>query len=131
MARPRKPTETLKAKGAFIKDPQRTREDAATRGPLGDPPGSLPVEMHSTWVELADDAPLNVLTRADRPMFEMLVFLQYTFRLHMTGAAKWNGRQAALLATLYTRCGMTPSDRSKVRGTEPKGEPDPSAKYFN
>jgi hypothetical protein len=130
MARPRKPTETLKAQGAFQKNPQRTRKDAATRGPLGAPPASLPPEMHATWLEIAEDAPIGVLTRADRPMFEMLVFLQYTFRLHMTGAAKWNGRQAALLATLYTRCGMTPSDRSKVRGAEAE-ESDENAKYFN
>jgi hypothetical protein len=98
---------------------------------LGDPPGSLPAEMHSTWIEIAADAPLGVLTRADRPMFEMLVFLQYTFRLHMTGAAKWNGKQASLLATLYTRCGMTPSDRSKVHGTAPESdEADPAAEFF-
>lgn len=130
MARPRTPTETLKQRGAFQKNPQRTRQDAPTKGPLGDPPGSLPPEMHATWMEIASDAPIGVLTRADRPMFEMLVFLQYTFRLHMTGAAKWNGKQASLLATLYTRCGMTPADRSKVNAAEAKSE-DPAAKYFN
>lgn len=131
MARPRKPTETLEAKGAFIHDPQRKREDAPTRGPLGNPPASLPVEMHATWNEIAMDAPINVLRQADRHMFEMLVFLQYTFRQHMAGVAKWNGRQAALLVNLYTRCGMTPSDRSKVHGSAPDTEVDPADKYFN
>lgn len=131
MARPRKPTETLKAQGAFLKDPQRKRTDALTRGPLGRPSKSLPPEMHDTWIEIAEDAPIGVLTRADRPMFEMLVFLQYTFRQHMLGLAKWNGRQASLLAALYTRCGMTPSDRSKVNAAAPEGEADPAAQYFN
>lgn len=131
MPRPRKPTETLKAQGAFVKDPQRKRKDAPTKGPLGAPPATLPKEAHATWREIADLAPVGVLTCADRPMFETLVWLQYQFRLWMAGTGKWSGWQAAALNWLYSHCGMTPSDRSKVNAAEQDGDEDPAEKYFN
>lgn len=127
MTRPRTPTATLKARGAFEKNPQRKRKDPPTKGPLGDPPGTLPSQMHATWVELADDAPIGVLTQADRGMFEDLVRLKYERRTD----PKFTMAKQSQLNWLYSRCGMTPSDRSKVNAAEPEGQEDPAAKYFN
>ena len=130
MARPRKPTEQLRQQGAFVHNPNRAREDAATAGPLGDPPATLPRKMHKTWRELAELAPIDVLTCADRPMFELLVSLQYTYRQFLQGKGKWSGKNFSVLVSLYTRCGMTPSDRSKVHAAKKDKPSDPAAAYF-
>lgn len=131
MSRPRKPTETLNQQGAFLKNPQRTRSDPKTAGPLGAPPKSLPAEAHAIWAELAAEAPLGVLTCADRAMFANLVWLQYQLRQHMAGGGGWKGWQQSALNWLYSHCGMTPSDRSKVNAVSEDGPTDPGAKYFN
>jgi hypothetical protein len=117
----------LEQKGAFLHDPKRKRKDPPTKGPLGDPPASLPIEMHATWVELAEDAPIGVPTRADRAMFEDMVRLKYE-RRHGT---KWTMAQQGQLTRLYSLCGMTPSDRSKVNAAEADAPADPAEKYFN
>lgn len=127
MSRPRKPTEALQQSGAFLKDPQRKRHDAKTAGPLGDPPKALPAQMHDTWRELAAEAPIGVLTCADRAMFEDLVRLKYE-RRH---SEKWSMPKQTALNWLYSHCGMTPSDRSKVNATSQEQPSDPAAKYFN
>lgn len=126
MGRNRTPTATLEQRGAFVKDPQRSRSDPKTSGPLGDPPRSLPIEMHDTWNELAAEAPIGVLTSADRAMFEDLVMLKYERR---TGN-KWSMAKQAALNWLYSHCGMTPSDRSKVNAVSEEQSTDPGAKYF-
>lgn len=130
MARPRKPTEVLKQQGAFLANPKRTRTDPKTRGPLGKPPKSLPMEMHEAWDELSAEAPIGVLTCADRAMFERLVFLQYQFRLYMNGGGKWTSWQEASLNWLCSHCGMTASDRSKVNAPADDSQADPASKYF-
>jgi hypothetical protein len=120
MARPRKATATLELNGAFAKDPQRRRVDPPTGGPLGDPPTSLPEHMHALWYELADEAPIGVLTKADRSNFAEFVKLKYyvTMTEHELVAAA----DRSLLHAMHQQFGMTPASRSKVHA--PKQEED-------
>lgn len=114
----RKPTAQLELNGAFRKDPQRRRTDPATAGPLGEPPASMPIEMHAIWNELADIAPLNVLRVRDRWIVETAVRLMYRQR---TDDDMPTSKLARLLWCL-SHLGMTPSDASKVHA--PKEKPD-------
>lgn len=126
MTRPRTPTATLEAKGAFLKDPQRKRVDPPSRGPLGDAPEYLGPELQQVWVELRDALPEGVGTCADRAAFEDLVRLKWERR----SDPKFSMKQQSALNWLYSRFGMTPSDRSKVNAEKPEGNEDPAAKYF-
>jgi hypothetical protein len=126
MARPRTPTATLEARGAFVKDPQRKRQDAPPRGPLGEPPAHLSAELQAVWCELRDYMPEGVATAGDRASFEDLVCLKYERRTD----PKFSMAKQAQLNWLYSHFGMTPSDRSKVHAAKPEGETDPAAKYF-
>jgi hypothetical protein len=124
MPRPRKPTATLELVGAFRKDPKRRRKDPATKGPIGEPPPSLPLELHAVWHELIDAAPLDVRTHADRPF--LASFCRWAHRERT--AAKWTAADAAALAWFYVRAGMTPADRSRVHSTAEKAA-NPFAKF--
>ena len=127
MARPRTPTAELERTGAFVKDPQRAREDAPTRAPLGDPPATLPAEMYETWQELRQIAPVDVLRCADAWVVENAVRLMYSQRTE----EKFTMAQMSQLNWCLSRMGMTPSDRSKVNATAAKPDADPADKYFN
>jgi hypothetical protein len=124
MARPRKPTAELELKGAFRKDPQRKRVDPVTRPGIGDPPLSLAQELHALWYELADAAPLGVLTHSDRPMLEDFVRWKHKSRT----ASDWSAADAKMLAWFYSHTGMTPADRSKVHAPQEKPE-NPFAQF--
>jgi hypothetical protein len=116
MARPRKPTRHLELTGAFRKDPKRKRVDPETRPDIGDPPPALAVHLHAIWYELADAAPLGVLTHSDRPMLEAFTRWQHKSRT----ATGWTAADAAALGWFFVRCGMSPSDRSRVHAPERK-----------
>lgn len=60
-------------------------------------------------------------------MFEDLVRLKYERRT----SDKFSVGKQSQLNWLYSHCGMTPSDRSKVNAAEPEGDEDPAEKYFN
>jgi hypothetical protein len=124
MPRPRKPTASLELVGAFAKNPKRRRKDAKTKGPIGDPPPSLPLQFHAVWFELIDAAPLDILTHADRPF--LASFCRWTHRERT--AEKWTAADAAALAWFYVRAGMTPVDRSRVHSTGEKAA-NPFAKF--
>jgi hypothetical protein len=124
MPRPRKPTATLELVGAFRKDPKRRRVEPKTKGPIGDPPPSLPIELHAIWYELADAAPLGILTHADRPFLASFCRWQNRERT----AEKWTAADAAALCWFYVRAGMTPADRSRVQATATKTD-NPFAKF--
>ncbi len=127
MARPRKPTETLKNSGAFAKNPGRTRKDPPSSGPFGDIPASLPEQFHDTWRELAAEVPLGVLQRSDRAAFEDMVRLKWERRY----GEDWKASQQANLNWFYSHFAMTPSDRSKVTVADDEEPTDPAEKYFN
>jgi hypothetical protein len=126
MARPRKPTAELERNGAFAKNPNRKRADPKTTGPVGDPPPTMPLELHSIWHELAEHAPLNVLRSADRGLLEVASRLLHAIRI-----APLLVVEPALYAQ-FIKClsamGMTPVDRSKVHAPQEKAD-NPFAKF--
>ncbi len=126
MPRPRKPTAALELTRAFQKNPKRRRSDPKTKGPIGDPPLTLPLELHAVWHELIDAAPLDVLTHADRPF--LASFCRWAHRERT--AEKWTAADAAALAWFYVRAGMTPADRSRVHATTEKAS-NPFDKFAN
>jgi hypothetical protein len=124
MPRPRKSTSELEKNGAFAKNPSRRRSDPKTKGPIGDPPPSLPLDLHAIWYEIADAAPLGVLTHADRLFLASFSRWQHRERT----AEKWTAADAAALCWFYVRAGMTPADRSRVHATADKAT-NPFAKF--
>lgn len=118
MARPRKPTKLLDAKGAFKKDPQRKRTDPETTGPLGEPPDYMLPDEKERWEEIGRIAPLGVLTVADRPLIETAARLwAYCRRTPMEDLPT---SKIDKLHTLLGRCGMSPADRAKISVPEQK-----------
>jgi hypothetical protein len=126
MARPRKPTAELELKGAFKKDPKRKRVDPKTSGPVGDPPPSLSLELHATWYELAEQAPINVLRSADRALLGIAATLLYKIR--KTSLDDLEPAMIGQLIKCLSAMGMTPVDRSKVHAPQEKVE-NPFAKF--
>lgn len=126
MARPRKPTAELELKGAFRKDPKRKRVDPKTSGPVGDPPPSLSLELHATWYELAEQAPINVLRSADRALLGIAATLLYKIR--KTSLDDLEPAMIGQLIKCLSAMGMTPVDRSKVHAPQEKVE-NPFAKF--
>jgi hypothetical protein len=112
MARPRTPTNVLKMKGAFAKDPQREREDPDTEK-LKSCPLHLSAAQREIWKDLAKAAPKNVITEADRFALEICCVLLDQFRLD---PAEFTAAKLVRLETLLGKFGMTPSDRAKVAG---------------
>jgi len=120
MARPRKPTAELELKGAFKKDPQRKRVDPKTSGPVGNPPPSLDMDIHATWYELAEQAPIDVLRSADRALLGIAATLLYKIR--KTPLDKLEPAMIGQLLKCLSAMGMTPADRSKVHAPKEKAE---------
>jgi len=111
MARPRTPTNVLELRGSFAKDPQRRREDAETAGEIGDPPADFSDGERTAWSEIVQNAPLRVLTIADRQIVEI------TSRLMAESRENWLDFTAAKIGRLEAmlgKLGMTPADRSRV-----------------
>lgn len=118
MARPRKPTKVLEAKGAFKKDPQRRRDgEPEVTDPIGAPPESLTALEVKAWHELVTAAPTGVLTSADRIPMEMAAVLLAEFRVDR---AEFTAAKYARLQSLTAAFGMTPADRSKLSIEKPK-----------
>lgn len=118
MGRPRTPTAKLKLNGAFAKNPNRTRQDPETKGPIGDPPPSMDVKLHATWFELADQAPVNVLRSRDRTVLELAVRVLYAIR----NSEKLEAAMVSQLNKCLSSMGMTPTDASRVYA--PNEKPD-------
>ena len=111
MGRPRKPTNVLEMRGAFVKHPERRKarahEPEVTRG-LGDPPQTLNESEQARWRELGDWC--TWLTIVDRPIVEQ------TCRLwQLERDRKATPADSKMLAANLSHLGMTPVDRSKVQ----------------
>jgi hypothetical protein len=126
MARPRKPTAEMELKGAFKKDPKRRRVDPKTSGPIGNPPPSMGLELHATWYELAEQAPIDVLRSADRALLELAARL--LFRIRKMPLDALEPAVFGQLIKCLSAMGMTPVDRSKVHAPKEKDE-NPFAKF--
>ena len=120
MARPRTPTNVLDARGSFKKHPERKRQDAETSGPLGAAPAHIDGGVLRAWTEIADSAPLDVLTNSDRISLEIAANLLAQFR---SKPDEFPAAKLVRLEALLGKFGMTPADRAKVGGkkSEPKG----------
>jgi hypothetical protein len=114
VSRPRTPTAVLDARGSFLHDPQRRRDDPATSGPLPlTAPENLTAPEQAAWVELVSNAPARVLANADYAVVELTAKLIVRMR-----ADTLNGTQTGHLIACLGRLGMTPSDRSKVTASK-------------
>ena len=125
VGRPRKPESVQIATGAWLKDPQRKRKDAAARAPLN--PDRIPDNLHpleqKLWLEMIDNAPLYVLKNCDAYVMEaaakVTARIRYPKELEVT-TTQWIN----LISTqrqLLSLMGMTPADRSRVT-SEPDSE---------
>src|SRR6187402_3148130 len=123
MARPRKPTELLKTTGAFLKNPDRTRSDPKTSGPVGDPPVSWDGLKAAIWHEIVRNAPLGVLNNSSRHAVEMLSHWVHEFR---TNADEWTAGKDQRLHSWLIQLGMTPASISKVNAKD-EAPADPTA----
>jgi hypothetical protein len=115
MGRPRTPTNLLDARSAFKKHPERRAERAdepIVTEPLGEPPSAFTGDQLQAWKEIAEYAPGGVLTRADRHAVEEAARL---LAMSRAGSATTADRRA--LHSLLGQFGMTPANRSKVRGS--------------
>ena len=108
----RKPTAELEASGAFEANPSRRRlkEPNTGRG-IGPAPDSLEEDERAVWDELVSNCAAGVFQSSDRPSLEALACLFAEFRRDRCG---FGGRKWQQLVSLLSRCGMTPSDRSRV-----------------
>lgn len=120
----RKATAELDAGGAFKAQPSRarTREPNTGRG-IGPAPKDMPEQERAVWDEIVGNCAAGVFQSSDRPMMEMLCRLFAEFRQDPGG---FGGRKYQTLLALLARCGMTPSDRSRVLVTPNEGPEKPS-----
>ena len=126
MSRPRTPTRVLEARGAFRKNPQRRRDgEPECTDPLGAPPEHLAEGEARCWHELAENAPVGVLTRSDRHSVEVAACLLAEFRVDR---AAFNAARISKLQTLLGSFGMNPSDRASLSIPKPKAE-NPFAEF--
>jgi hypothetical protein len=108
----RKPTAKLEAGGAFKNHPSRARKREPNTGRgIGPAPDHLAEDERKVWDEIVGNCAAGVYQSSDRPMMEMLCRLFADFRRDPAG---FGGRKYQTLVTLLSRCGMTPSDRSRV-----------------
>lgn len=108
----RKPTADLNATGAFERNPARSRphEPNTGRG-IGPAPAHLTDIQRAIWDELVGNCASGVFQSSDRMVMECLCILVAQLRANPAG---FGGRTWATMQSLLARCGMTPSDRSRV-----------------
>lgn len=108
----RKPTSVLEASGAFDANPKRRRANEPDTGRgIGPAPETLSENVRVVWDEIVGNCAAGVFQSSDRTMMEMLARLIAEFR---ENPGAFGGRKYQTLLALLARCGMTPSDRSRV-----------------
>lgn len=119
MARHAQPRELAELKGANKKNPQRYQtETPKNNSPLGPPPPHLKAKAREVWFELEANCLPNVITAAERFLFEILsnLIAEYRRRPSAFPAAKYTH-----MVGLLARLGYSPADRQKL-GVAKKGE---------
>lgn len=109
MSRSPMPSYLLDARGAYKKNPNRTRVDVVDGRELGAPPEHLDEAGRAAWLELAGNATPDTLSRADRVALELTTRLLLKMR---SGEAK--AAELTLLAGQLAKFGCTPADRTRV-----------------
>ena len=108
----RKPTVQLEASGAFKANPARARHSEPNTGRgIGPAPDFLPEEQRKVWDEIVSDCAPGVFQSSDRTMMRVFTRLVAEFDADPAG---FGGRKYQTMLALFARCGMTPSDRSRV-----------------
>ena len=108
----RKPTAALEASGAFVKNPNRKRDSEPNTGRgIGPAPDHLDEDQRAAWDDVVSICAPGVFQSSDRPMMEVLTVHLAEFRKDPVG---FGFKRTQVLLSLLGRCGMTPSDRSKV-----------------
>lgn len=120
MARNRIPTAIQDAKGAYIVNPERKRENepkTVDAELLGSPPTRLTKEQKKVWNEIAKRMLPGVVFASDRDAFELMVRLTVRMRAedHTKEETLMTAAEKTLLVSLWSRFAMTPADRSKVQ----------------
>jgi len=127
MSRPRKPTAVLDATGAFRKNPNRRRDgEPIVTDPIGPAPDDPGKTFKQAWDDIVGNAPLGVLTCADRIYVEIAARLLVEMREDFAGMMT---SRLALLTTMLGKMGMNPSDRAKL-SIPAQPESDPTDGYF-
>jgi phage terminase small subunit len=103
------PSYLLENRGAFKKNPNRTRTDAVDGREIGSAPAHLDSQHAAAWAEIVDNAIPGTLGQSDRIAVELMARLLVKLRDGMAAAG-----EIALLANLQARFGCTPADRSRV-----------------
>lgn len=92
--------------------PERARKsEPNTRRGIGPAPAYLDEDERAIWDEIVANCAAGVFQSSDRTTMETLCVLMAEFR---RDRGKFGARKYGLLLTLLARCGMTPSDRSRV-----------------
>lgn len=118
MARPRTPTNVLRLRGGFRKHKGREEaraDEPVPTAPLGDPPRKFTKAQRDAWEELVRIQHAGVFSEADRVNVEMAAEL-LAFKRSLKGAHEMPTKQLAMLVKLLASFGMTPADRSRVKG---------------
>ena len=122
MPQPRVPTEVLKARGAYLRNPQRKQErksEPTPTEPLGEPHKDLSKDEKAIWHELEAELLPGVAFNSDRLAFRKLVCLEAKSRRGHTTAA-----EEQLIKGYLTAFGKTPADRSRVSAKQQDANPD-------
>ena len=123
MAAVRKPTVQLEASGAFKVNPERARphEPNTGRG-VGPAPDWVSEEVRQAWDSIVADCAAGVFQSSDRGFLLMLA--QQVARLWREGDG-YGIQRTTVLLSMFSRAGMTPSDRSRVMVPPPPDDGKP------
>jgi hypothetical protein len=119
MPNPRKPQALRELQGTAKDHPDRQNQDQpkVTRG-IGPAPEHFTELQSDTWDYLVSVMFAGVLSISDRPTMEMMTVLFYRFRYGTydedTACPPLGGVELSRLDSLFSRYGMTPSDRTKI-----------------
>ena len=106
------PAAIQEASGAWQKDPQRRRSEPKAGG-VGPAPEGLPDDERAIWDEIVSECAPGVFQSSDRKLLEHLSRLIAQSRRN-PDPKYFGSRSYAILLSMLSRCGMTPSDRSRV-----------------
>lgn len=112
MAGRKTPTKILELRGAFKKNPQRKRDtEPQPEREVGNPPDFFDNKHKAAWEEIKNQSPPRVLLCSDRFALEVLCCLLVEYR---NDHVSFPSTKLKCLESLLSRCGFTPSDRSRV-----------------
>lgn len=129
MARPRTSAKVLELRGAFIKDPQRQREDAEGAGPWSDdPPSHLTGQEIAAWREVVAALPKVAMSATERLGIAQMARLWATLKATPPTSSDFKKlddsfRQWAI------QMGMTLQARTKLGSDGSKGKGNKFARF--